>query len=152
MEDRLNTTDAPSSDAVTLPCWYDRVRLAALMTFSSVVLLFVWLSERQLESVRMLNLLVMAFMETKSLDAVPFCSRQYTLSRPIFGQDVLFSDIAEGWSFEFRPPVFVVFASMAARHCMTRSVPFLSDDGAPLSSTPRSLPSMLLTNAHPLRA
>ena len=151
MAARLNTTDAPSSDAVTLPCWYDRVRLAALMTFSSVVLLFVWLSERQLESVRMLNLLVMAFMETKSLDAVPFCSRQYTLSRPISGQ-VLLSDIVEGWSFEFRPPVFVVFASMAARHCMTRSVPFLSDDGSPFLSTPRSLPSMLLTNAQPLRA
>ena len=45
-----------------------------------------------------------------------------------------------------------VFASMAARHCMTRSVPFSSDDGAPLLSTPRSLPSMLLTNAQPLRA
>lgn len=57
MEDKANTTDAPSSDAVTLPCWYDSVRIALLMTVSSVVLLCSVASVRQFSEDDRLNLL-----------------------------------------------------------------------------------------------
>ena len=153
-----NTSAPPSSERDILPCWYESVRWAALISGSSSVLLFVWLSERQPESVRMLNLLVMAFMDLKSSDAVPFCSRQYLPSRPIFGQESLApflpSSSVEGSRDFMAVPALVfhfVLAEMAALHCSTRLGTSPLPTGLPSVLTPRPSPSMLLTKPQPLR-
>lgn len=76
MEDKANTTDAPSSDAVTLPCWYDSVRIALLMTVSSVVLLCSVASVRQFSEDDRLNLLASAANVVKWSSALELVARQ----------------------------------------------------------------------------
>ena len=76
MEDKANTTDAPSSDAVTLPCWYDSVRIALLMTVSSVVLLCSVASVRQFSEDDRLNLLASAANVVKWSSALELVVRQ----------------------------------------------------------------------------